>query len=192
MKSKISALIISCVMSFSSVAGSPTTMTVTTASNGSIFNINYRASEVGSVNVSILNKANQLVFAETIHNVASFVRPYNFSQLAEGEYTVVVSDKNGKQAEKVSYSLNKITSFISVSEIAHEENKYAFRVANNGTEVVNVRIYGENQVVIHEQEVEVTGSFGLIYDLNKVKSTTGSSITFEISTSSGKTEIIKF
>jgi hypothetical protein len=192
MKLKINALVIACMMSLSAIATSPSSMTVTTTSNGSVFNINYKTTEAENVKVSIINSLNQTVFSETINNVVSFVRPYNFSQLAEGEYTIVVADKRGKQAEKVSYSLNKIASFISVSEMAHSENKYALNVNNNGSEVVYVKIYDGNEELIHEQNVEVTGSFGLIYNLSQVKSTVGSSVTFEISTSSGKMQTIKF
>jgi hypothetical protein len=192
MKSTFNAFVISCMMSFTAVAGSPAIVTVTPAANGMVFNINYKTTEAGTVKVSIYNNANQLVFAETINNVASFIRPYNFSQMSEGEYTIVVVDKNSNQVEKVNYSLNKLTSFISVSQVANAENKYALNVSNNGTEVVYVKIYDNNETLIHEQSVEVTGSFGLIYNLSQVKSTTGSAVTFEISTSNGKTQTIKF
>ena len=71
-------------------------------------------------------------------------------------------------------------------------NKYILNVTNNGTEEVLVRIFDNENVMIHEQAVEVTGSFGLIYNLNHVKSNTTSNVTFEVSTSSGKFERITF
>jgi len=192
MKSKITSLVIACVMmSFAAMAASPASLSVT-ASSSKVFKIAYTNAEAGTVKVAIYDAANQLMFVEVLNNVASFVRPYNFSELPEGEYTIVVTDKNGKQAEKINYASNKINSFISVSEVINEENKYVLNVTNNGTEEVWVRIFDNDNAMIHEQAVEVTGSFGLIYNLNHVKSNTNSNVTFEVSTSGGKFERITF
>lgn len=192
MKSKFNALVIACVMmSFAAVAASPAAFSVTT-STANVFNISYKTGVVSNVRISIYNNSSELVFTEVLNNVASFVRPYNFSELTEGEYTIVVSNKNGTQTEKVNFTSNKINSIISVSEVANAENKYALNVTNNGTEDVYVRIFDSNSNLLHEQSVQVTGSFGLIYNLSKVKSTAGASITFEVSTASGKFEKITF
>jgi len=192
MKSKITSLVIACVMmSFATLAASPASLSVT-ASSSKVFKIAYTNAETGTVKVSIYDAANQLMFVEVLNNVASFVRPYNFSELPEGEYTIVVSDKNGKQAEKINYTSNKINSVISVSEIINEANKYILNVTNNGTEEVWVRIFDNENTMIHEQALEVTGNFGLIYNLKHLKSNTNSNVTFEVSTSSGKFERITF
>ena len=193
MKSKINALVvIACVMmSFAAVAAAPASLSVT-ASSSNVFNITYKTAEVSHVKISIYNNSNTLVFSEVLNNVASFVRPYNFSELTEGEYTIVVSNKNGTQAEKINFASNKINSIISVSEVANTENKYVLTVTNNGTEEVFVRIFDHESAMIHEQSVSVTGSFGLIYNLSKVKSASTSSVTFEVSTASGKFEKITF
>ena len=192
MKSKFNSLFIAFVMmSFAAVAASPALLSVTASTAASVFNINYKMVEKGTVNISIYDKSNELVFTEVLIDVKSFVRPYNFSELPEGEYTIVVADKNGKQAEKVNYTLSNIFSAISVSEVANEENKYILNVTNNGTENVEVKIYDNLQTLLHVQTVNVTGSFGLIYNLNKVKSTS-SSVTFEVTTNSGKVERITF
>lgn len=192
MKSKFNSLVIVCVMmSFAAIAASPASLSVT-PSAANVFNITYKTAETATVKIAIYNNSNELVFTEVLNSVASFVRPYNFSELTEGEYTIVVSNKNGKQAEKVNYTSNKISSVITVSEVANAENKYVLNVKNNGTEAVFVKIYNNDDTLVHEQSLQVTGSFGLIYNLNKVKSTSASSITFEVSTSSGKFEKITF
>lgn len=191
MKLKFNVLIIATVLSIAAFANSPSSVIVASISNASVFTIRYKAPEVNTVKISILNSNNQLVFSETLTNVESFARPYNFRQLAEGEYTIIVADKNGKQAEKINYSMDKISSFISVTKVAKAENKYALNVNNNGTEDVFVKIY-DNDQLLHEQTVQVTGSFGLIYNLSKVALTSDASVTFQISTTGGKVEIIKF
>ena len=69
-----------------------------------VFNIHYRTAEKGRVKISIIDCKNKTVFSEVLLNTSSFVRPFNFSQLHEGVYTIVLEDKNGKQSEKINYT----------------------------------------------------------------------------------------
>jgi hypothetical protein len=192
MKSKLSILTLALVLSYAAKAAAPMFVSVKPTAKAEVFNIHYKSTEAGNVRVSILDKNNSEVFTETLFNVISFVRPYNFSELSVGEYTIVIADKNGKQAEKINYTLNHVESFISVSEVANKENKYLLNVTNNGTENIYVRILAKDGTSLHEQILEVTGKFSLIYDLNKVKPTTTPSVTFEITSGNGKMETIKF
>lgn len=188
MNSKISALFFCMMASFAAQAATPK-LTVKAATKSSVFNLEYAASESGSVRVSILDKNNQAVFTEVLSNVGSFVRPYNFSELSEGEYTIVVDGKNGKQAEKINYTVNKVTSYVHVTEVASQPNKYLLRVANNGAEQVMVRIFGQDASLLHQQKVQVDGGFSLIYNLNKVNN---KGVTFEVETASGNVHTINF
>lgn len=173
------------------LADSPASLSVTPVSNSSVYTVCYKTRETGKVKISVYSNTNQLIFSEVLTNVASFSRPYNFSQLAEGEYTIVLEDKNGQQVEKVSYFTNKIKSSIKVAEVANQENKYLLNVTSTGTEEVYVKIYGDDNVLLHEQTVEVNNNFGLIYNLSPVRSTV-SKVTFEISTNSGAVEVVTF
>ncbi len=188
MTSKIVSLFVACVLSVTAFAKTPS-MSVA-SSSASVYNVYYKSTETGNVKVSILNKNNVVVFSETLTNVSSFKRPYNFSNLEQGEYTIVLEDKAGKQVEKVSYYMNKVNTFIHVSEMANDDSKYMLNVTNDGSEDVYVKIYNENGM-LHEQQLKVTGTFGLIYNLSLVKSV-NSKITFEITTSSGKIEKMTF
>ena len=191
MNSKLSVLVFAFIVSTASAfADAPTSLTVVPATS-QVYKVYYKTKEAGKVKVSIINSSNQLVFSEVMSNVASFVRPYNFSELPEGEYTIVLEDKNGKQVEKVNYAMNKIVSFVKVTEVANADNKFMLNVANNGSEVVTVKIFSGNSLV-HTQNVEVKGSFGQVYNLNQVKAATSATITFEVSTSSGKYQSITF
>ncbi|HEY3402026.1 MAG TPA: hypothetical protein VGK59_01500 [Ohtaekwangia sp.] len=189
MKSKITVLAFALLTSLSVLANSSASLTIV-ASTESVYNVYYKTAEAGRVKVSIYNSGNKLVFSEMLYNVASFMRPYNFSELSEGEYTVVVEDKNGKQAEKVNYAMNKITSIIKVTEVANASDKFLLNVTTTGTQSVTVKIFDATQTLVYNNEVEVTGSFGVIYNLSQIKST--DNITFEVSTSNGKTETITF
>ncbi|HEY9006421.1 MAG TPA: hypothetical protein VIM75_09815 [Ohtaekwangia sp.] len=190
MRSKITVLFFALMMSVAAFADSPTSLTVMSAS-AHVYKVYYKANEAGKVRVSIINNSNKAVFSEVLNNVASFVRPYNFSELPEGEYTIVVEDKNGKQVEKVQYSMSKITSFISVTEKANDPNKYILNVVNNGTDVVSVKIFAAENL-LHEQTLQVTGNFGQVYNLNSVRTTNDMKITFVVTTSAGITRTIEF
>jgi hypothetical protein len=190
---KFNVLVIVCALvSASALADAPASLSVIPASTGSVYNVHYKTSEAGKVKVSIFNNSNQLVFSEVLNNVGSFVRPYNFSQLAEGEYTIILEDKNGRQVQKVNYTLEKVTTFIKVVELAGVENKYILNISNSGTEDVTVKIYDNTDALLHEQTVQVTGSFGVVYNLYKVKPYPNAKITFEISTEGGVTKTITF
>lgn len=96
-----------------SIASFATNITVKTNKEG-VFAIQYKNTEKGNVRVYILNSKNQEIFSENFQNVSSFTRPYNFTQLAEGEYTIVIEDRNGKQTEKINYTRNKLVSYVHV------------------------------------------------------------------------------
>lgn len=190
MNSKITALLLALiVISFVGVAKGPVPFAVVPTAKANVYNIYYSSAEVGKVKISIYNAQNELVHTEVLSNVSSFKRPYNFSQVAEGQYKIVVEDKSGKHVEQVNYAMNKVQSFISVTEAANAENKYILNVTNNGTEEISVKIFSGSNM-IHSQALQVTGSFGLVYNLQKVK--TPESISFEVTTSNGTTQVIKF
>jgi hypothetical protein len=101
MKSVLTVIIIFFVLISRTFALGPTSLTVKSAEKVNVYNIHYRTTIEGTVKLSIINSKNKAVFSEVLLNTSSFVRPYNFSHLAEGEYTVILEDKNGKQAEKI-------------------------------------------------------------------------------------------
>src|SRR6187431_1297710 len=108
MKSKIAVSVVALLMSVVALADSPAILSV--VSNANTYTVYYKTSGTGKVRISIVNEANKLVYQEVLNNVASFSRPYNFSQLEEGKYTIVLEDKNGRQVEKVNYTQNRINS----------------------------------------------------------------------------------
>jgi hypothetical protein len=149
-------------------------------SANNIYNVYYKCQDGEKVKISIVNSNNMVVFSERIR-VGSFKRPYNFTNLAYGEYSIIIEDNIGKQVQKINHNSKKIKSSISVTEVTGEANKYALKIVNNGTQLVTVRIYDNVTGLIHTQNVKVTGYYGLIYNLAKVKSSENSIIMFEIS-----------
>lgn len=54
---------------------------------------------------------------EVILKVNTFTRPYNFSGLPTGEYTIVVEDGTGKHVNIISYRVNKDKNMLRLSKI---------------------------------------------------------------------------
>lgn len=185
---KISLLLSGIALSVASFAAPVSSLTVS-AKNEAVFNVRYQTSETGTVRVSIVNNANEIVFAEVLTNIGSFTRPYNFIELSEGEYTIVVEGKSGKQAEKINYATSKITSFALISQVENQNNKYLLNVTNNGAQVVTVKVISNDGQVLNERTMEVNGSAGVVYDLSKVK-TDNATVTFEISVNGNAVQTI--
>jgi hypothetical protein len=55
-----------------------------------------------------------------------------------------------------------------------------------------VRIYDNAKGLVHEQEIEVNGNYGLIFNLSKVRSSEKSIVMFEVSTSAGQVQTAMF
>lgn len=160
-------------------------VSVVSDSTNGVYNVSYKATTKGKVKISILNNDRKEIFMETL-TVGSFVRPYNFSTLGEGDYIIVLEDKNGKSEEKISYRKDKVSSFIKVNKIGG--NKYMFRAVSTGKDKLTVKIMSKNNVVLYEETVSVDGTSAFVYDLNKIEQVP----TFEITNSVGTVTTILF
>jgi hypothetical protein len=189
---KFASLLFAAMITISASAIASTSFSVTPSTTSSTYILNYKSNEIGKVKVSIFNSNSEMIFTEVLNNVGSFKRPYNFSELAQGNYTIVIEDKNGKQVENVSYRLNKTAPFINVKAVANAQNKYQVSVSNTGKEQVSVKIYDNANGLLHSDIIEVNGNYGVIYNLQNVKSASENIIIFEVSTSSGKVETAIF
>ncbi len=74
------------------------TMAVT--KSGSLVKLFYKGVKDCNVKVTITNSENQIVFEELIKQVDGFMRPYNFSELPEGDYTIKLVDHLERKLKK--------------------------------------------------------------------------------------------
>jgi hypothetical protein len=180
MKNLLKSVILVCTMAVTSFA-TAATFTVKESKN-SVFKVQYVSEQKGIVAVSILDKKNTIVFQEEIYSNGSFVRPYNFSNLNEGEYTIVMKDENGEQRQTINYSLVKSTSFAHVSEIKNQKSKYWMNIVTNGEEKMNVRIYSLTGELLYDQTVTVEGSYSKIFNVSQLNQP---AVVFEVSNNNG-------
>jgi hypothetical protein len=155
---------------------------------GSVIKLFYQGSVAADVKVSIFDAKGERVFRETFRNIENFVRPYNFSSLKEGEYTIELEGADGRQLQKVNYSKGKIEKLMHLVRLAGAENKYVLTVANKGSEKLQVKIYdGENSLIYNETE-SFQGDFAKIYNLNKV----GEKFLFEVTDQNGVSKSLTY
>lgn len=177
-------------VAFSAVAfagpGNPKIVVVSQKQSGT-FKVIYEGEKIGNVTMTIRNQKNQVVFTETIRNIGAFARPVNFTGMEAGEYTIEISDANGKQMQKVNYNVETAVKNVSVARIG-EEGKYLLAVPGSGPEQINVRIFDGSNQLVHEEDLSINGETGLVYNLRNVQGLP----TFEVTDKTGNVKTIKY
>jgi hypothetical protein len=156
--------------------------------SGSIFKVYYRGAKPGDVKVTIYNDKGVQVYKEKIHNLESFIRPYNFSTLSEGEYTVELEGEDGKQIQPLSYHITSTKKLMKLAHVTGTDNKYLLMVANKGNDVLQVKIYDGSNSLLYNTTETIQGDFGKVYNL----STVGKNFSFEVTDQNGNTEILTY
>jgi len=185
MKKILSILLVLVVISSSAFARRATDKPVPVSGlavmkNGSTFKVFYKGANASDIKVSILDADNNIVFVETIRKVESFVRPYNFENLAKGEYTIEVSDAALRQTQKVQYG-EPSDRMVGLVRLATEESAFLLTVPNKGDETLQITIRGEEGELLYSGQEKVQGDFARIY---KLRDATGA-FSFEVSDSKG-------
>src|SRR5882724_4082744 len=71
--------------------------------HGDIFKVIYMSPYLSCVKVSIADKSGVEVFAEELICNMGFIRPYNFSELPKGDYTIQLTNGSEKKLEKIHF-----------------------------------------------------------------------------------------
>jgi len=165
----IALMVVSGVVSARRLDNPSASESASVVKSGSTFKLSYKREALSTVKVSIYNENNKLVFTETIRKISSFVRPYNFSGLPEGAYTIEIADGDSKVIESINYQKDHPTTFAILTPVKGEATKYVLSMANAGKEAVTVNIYNEDGTLQYSESEIVNGEFAKVYDLKKVK-----------------------
>jgi hypothetical protein len=153
----------------------------------STYKLFYTNSESQNVKVSILDTNGKTVFSEKISNVEGFVRPYNFSELGEGEYTMQIEDHSGIRKEQVSYHAEKSGDLFNVIKLVGA-NKYLVTSPSKENATVAIKIYNENGDILYNDSSNLDEAFARVYRLEKISGT----ITFKITDTTGASKVLTF
>jgi hypothetical protein len=163
-----------------------TSMAVT--KSGSLVKLFYKGTKDCKVKVTISNAKNQVVFEETIKHVDGFMRPYNFSNLPEGDYTVELTDHTGKKVEKISYQDVKIERLAGLIKVSREEDKYLLTIPNRGRNTFDIRIYDSSGSLLYNNSEKAEGDFAKVYNLSEISK----KFVFVITDKSGSSKQIEY
>lgn len=158
---------------------------VTHVPGTSVLKVYYASEQAGDVKVTILNKQSEVVYRETFRKISGFVRPYNLSQLAAGEYKVVVEDKNGKREEVVQFSDGKIDKLINIMRLP-ENGKFLLSVKTKASDQINVNVYDRDNRLIHSTSRDVKDDFAEVLNIKNINE-----FTIEITDSHGVLKTLK-
>ncbi len=151
---------------------------VSTTSRAAVYNLVYSSAKTGLVRVAIKNQAGTVVMQDEIFNTnKGFIRPYNFSIMPSGNYSIIVKDAAGQTELAVSYANVAISGVRKAEVKATEASKYQLRLIGNVSEVVEVTIFDKSGTAIYSEALTQKGSLVRSYDLSKMKN---AAATFEI------------
>ncbi|HPM30417.1 MAG TPA: hypothetical protein PLJ60_08765 [Chryseolinea sp.] len=156
--------------------------------SGSLVKLFYTGVKECNVKVTIFNAENKIMFKEELRQVDRFMRPYNFGELPEGDYTIELVDHTGKKIEKVSYREGKIERLANLLRISGDENRYLLTLSNKGKETLEVKIYNAKGDLLYSHSEDINGDFAKIYDLSRVDE----KVSFEITDRSGNTNRMEY
>jgi hypothetical protein len=183
---KIMVVAVSVLMStfaFAKGADEPTpASSVAVMSSGSnLFKVFYKSGKSNNVSLSIRNENNEIVFSEKLKKTDGFMRPYNFQNLPEGQYTIEVQDENGIQTEKINYGIVKIEKTVNITNVPSEDGRYLLTGFSRGADKITIRIYDAEGKTTYDETLQVDGEFAQLYNLKSLSR----AFTIEVSDASG-------
>ena len=188
MKRNFLMTVASMLVAVGAYAGTPgTTAKVAVVQQGATLKLYYKGTTPCSVRVSIAGENGDVIYAETIKDVEGFVRPYNVSDVDNGEYTVTVTDKNTTYTEKVRIGQKRDEAIAGLIRVSGERGKYILRVPAGEPKDLSVTIFADNRE-IYRESLAINSDFAKVYNLNSVKG----SLAFEISDNQGHSTVINY
>ena len=127
------------------------------------------------VGVQIFDESGKLLFSEQIRNKEGFIRPYNFSELDYGLYTMVITDAKEKVTQKVTHgekrgSDNKaFLQLIKMKELPEKNGVYHLTIVNQGKAEANINVKNDDNEVVFSSTEELNGNYGKLFNLKDLK-----------------------
>jgi uncharacterized protein (DUF2141 family) len=160
-------------------------MAVVSVKGSEVVKVIYKGIAAGKVKVNVYNAASKLVFSESTNSVEGFILPLNFTGLDAGQYTVEIVDAVGVKSEKIEYQPTVATTNVHISKL-NQDGKFLLSVAKNTDENISVRIYDQNNNLVHSSSKKVAGDFAQVFSF----ATFSGSYTVEVTNEQGQTTTV--
>lgn len=179
----LAALLVMTSTTFATAPDEPASR-ISVLKKGETIKLLYKGEEQNDVKVIILNEKNDIVYTEKIKSTQGFIRPYNFSQLPQGNYSFELIDNKGRQVEQVKYQIDRENRVIHVSRVAGTSNKFVLSVPSKNPDKLSVTIYNALNGVLYSGTEDISGDFARVYNLENYSG----QVTFEVTDSKGRTK----
>src|SRR5690606_11632736 len=131
----------------------PSSMAVMNMPSG--FKLFYKSSKVADVKITIYDEEGTVVFQEKLRSIDSFIRPYNLSNLDEGEYRVELDEDGIRQVRKVRFGQDVKPFTARLVAVAGTTGKYVLSVPDSGSDSLFIRVFGNDGELLHSQRHRV-------------------------------------
>jgi hypothetical protein len=132
--------------------------------NGTTFKVFYKGASRADVKVSIYNADGELVFKETLKQLEGFSRPYNFSTLPEGTYTIALFDGHTTITQTIIHGEHVASRDAHVTSLPGNEGKYLLMVPNKKPDVITVNIFDANYNLVYSEKEVIQSDFAKVYN----------------------------
>ena len=154
-------------------------MNILPSSNADTYKVVYASGENVPVKISIRDANNNVIFQESLKS-SSFIRPYNFSQLAFGKYVVTIDNGTEKYSRTIVHEKKRSTLDINVVEVDNKCARYAVQIQSNTLSIGHVKIYDNVRGLVFEDIITIDKSYSQIYNLLMFKTKPSVFLMFDI------------
>jgi flagellar hook assembly protein FlgD len=141
-----------------------------------VYQVVYQSAQRGSVTVNILDAKGNVIMVDRIKNEKDgFMRPYNFTSLAEGNYQIEINDHNGKVVLPLSHTA--VVAPVKVRIEALDAKKFQLVMVGQPVGGLQVDILDNSNKVVYSDFIQAQSSFSKIYNLSQIPA---ENIRFEV------------
>lgn len=135
--------------------------------HGEVFKVIYKSPELSSVKVTIADEQGVEFFAEELISIKGFIRPYNFSELPKGDYTIRVADGPTQKIEKVHFTDRPWTARLSL--LNTDERKIMIAVPHHSLSDFTIQILDNNGQMIYTEDQKIETDYAKVFNLKNLE-----------------------
>jgi hypothetical protein len=134
-----------------------------------VYQVVYQSTHKGTVTVNIVDAKGNVIMVDRISNAEDgFMRPYNFSSLAEGNYQIEINDHNGKVVLPLAHTVASAPVRVKIEAI--DAKKFQLVMVGQPANGLQVDILDNNNRVVYSDFISAQSSFSKVYNLSQVQS----------------------
>lgn len=151
-------------------------LNVVPGTEASTFKVVYTSEKTCNTRMVIRDADGNRIFSEMIRNQCSFIRPYNFTQLPYGEYTITASNEFSEKVTKINHQPEPEKT-VSFQVVSLKDNKYILLIPDAGVSKLRVKI-STQEGVVYTKIIKISGDYACKYAMKGISET--DSINFEL------------